>query len=229
MNIGIKTIERRFEFENKLSGLEPWVEEVIEGIEQPELKVYDPHDADALSVEFDPDRGECLDSGLTQSVDVREWLCVGCQHIGWGNIDELEGKPTEVIACYESNARKVLYPPYAERRPAGPAAFRGDIWVSKQLRMQSDLASRENWFKCIIAHELVHVFEQLQFLVPAFRNWPAFWENVLQEGYVCDVAVGRDNNRRLFVDAYGQDHELAMMQRFWPSKAEQWFEGFRGR
>ena len=85
----------------------------------------------------------------------------------------------------------------------------------------------ENKFKYVIAHELVHVFDSMIFIVPAFMDWPSFWENVLGGGGSCDVLLSLYMDTSLFVDSYGQHNELEQLKKYWPSQAETWFDAFR--
>lgn len=73
------------------------------------------------------------------------------------------------------------------------------------------------------AHELVHVFDVLKYLVPAFINWQTFWQNVLNTGSRCDVLVARMAVKRLFIDDYGNKNEFASIEEWWPSRARKWF------
>ena len=90
-----------------------------------------------------------------------------------------------------------------------------------------DDITTEHKFKCIIAHELVHVFDMMRFVVPAFMDWRSFWTHVLEEGSACDILQSRFNCISSFVDCYGEESELAMIEEDWPSQAKIWFDAFR--
>ena len=83
-------------------------------------------------------------------------------------------------------------------------------------------------FVLSVAHELIHVFDAMRFVVPAFQNWDQFWKIALREGSFCDVAIGLLEDKRRFLDNYGSDHEKEMIAHFWPSKVEEWFAAMHG-
>jgi len=80
----------------------------------------------------------------------------------------------------------------------------------------------------VLAHELTHVFDALRLLVPALRNWRAFWNIFLNDGVRCEMASTVLNYQGLFVDDYGSKNELYTVQQFWPSHADKWFKATRG-
>ena len=230
-----KTKVRRFRLRTALywpAGIyDKWAGEVIEGIENDNLFVFDVEDSNALSLELDENDCELLLKRATVQVSAKQWLPVGCQLIRYENSDEDFDK-NDCIACYKTNAPKVLWPAYSEYKPEGPAALTGEIILNKK-RFASDLikhikkARYETAFKGIIAHELVHVFNALRFIVPAFIHWGKFWNNIVDEGGACDVLASKYGNAGIFVDQYGRKNELLSMQEFWPSKAKNWFNAMK--
>ena len=79
----------------------------------------------------------------------------------------------------------------------------------------------------IIAHELVHVFNHMRFIVPAFKNWRSFWHTFLCCGWKANVLHSRLRDLNLYVDCYGEKGELESLKEFWPSQAERWFRDTR--
>jgi hypothetical protein len=112
--------------------------------------------------------------------------------------------------------------------PPGPVALYGDIifhsnFVENELREDP---KAEEKFKFVMAHELVHVFNFLRLLVPAFQNWKRFWKICLDEGDACEEIANLCMFKNVFVDSYGTENELAMVSEFWPQSAKKWFEAF---
>ena len=126
------------------------------------------------------------------------------------------------MAYYRSNASEVLWP--QESEPAGPAALLAGIVVRREALEDQDV--EYNRLECVLAHELVHAFHAMRFVVPAFLNWHSFWRKVLTEGTSCDILASNDESRRLFLDRYGHENELAEIMTFWPSQGRKWFEAF---
>ena len=227
-----KTITRKFNLENSLlyPNLKRWADEVIDSIEKDKLLVFDPKDEDALRSQSDENGAELILSGAKMPISIKEWLCVGCQCIRYKD-RRGDGKaaPNEG-ACYQHNGAKVLWPEHPEWEPEGPAAFVGEILISPQTQdkmTSGDDISTENKFKWIVAHELVHVFDIMRFVVPAFMDWRNFWERLLDEGCSCDILQSRFHAITIFVDCYGEENELAMIEEYWPSQAKIWFDAIR--
>lgn len=225
-----KTIDRVFRFSNELSietphdtYLDRWINEVIDSIEIKNLKVLDPGDKAASHSYYDEQGVEQLDGRCTLEVPLQEWLPVGCQCVrDYHNV--LDHFRDDGIAAYIDNARIVLCPIGPVRTEIiGPSAFVGEIVISPDVKKLS-----EDKFKCVIAHELVHVFDMMRLVVPAVIDWPKFKENVLEDGYACETIARRFANFQDFVDNYGQEDERQRLQEFWPSHADKWFDAFRG-
>lgn len=221
MKLKSKTKTRRFTLKNELYpyAFKKWADEVIQEIERDELLVYDPKDANALSNAFDENGEELLLSQAKIPISIREWLCVGCQCIRFTDPAPLEN----AVACYKYNVAEVLCPVYEDYKPEGPTAFIGEILISNQAREYTD----EHKFKCIIAHELIHVFDMMRYIVPAFMDWRSFWKYVLGEGSRCDMLQTQFNDKGGFIDSYGEKKELAMIETHWPSQSKIWFDAFR--
>lgn len=221
----IKT--RNFKFQNGL--LYPhvikWVDEVIDSIENETLLVFDPKDKSALKTPFDETGAYVLNTRVKIPVSIKEWLPVGCQHIHYSNSYE-----EKFVATFKNNAYQVLWPIHAEWKPAGPAVYLGEIIISNEIQNEvfgaNDIVT-EHKFKCIVAHELVHVFDIMRLVVPAFMDWRSFWKCVLNEGSACEDLISYDDDVRRFVDSYGDIKELERIEEYWPSQAKKWFDAFR--
>ncbi len=232
---GTKKLTRTFRTEVILPPpLKKWTWEVINGIENDEVRVFDPEDLHALDEVEDPDSKLRVDAELKIPVRVTEWLCVACQSI------RLPGEQSDdrssrtasgnVIAWYRSNAVDVLFPPGGVSTPPGPAALSASVIVQQDwaLGLRGD-ESAEAKFKCVMAHELVHVIDAMKLIVPAFMNWRAYWRMLLQEGSACEAAAIRYGQIASFVDDYGTENEMAMIQCYWPSQGEAWFRALKGQ
>jgi len=232
MKLKSRTKTRRFKLENALlyPNLSRWAGEVIDSIEKNELLVYDPKDKDAFYNEYDKNGAELILSRAKTPISIRDWLCIGCQYIRYKD-RHADGKPSEnEAACYQHNGANVLWPEYAAWEPEGPAAFVGEILIAprtlEEINLHDDIIT-EHKFKCIISHELVHVFDMMRFVVPAFMDCPNFWKCVLGEGSACAILQSQYNDVRGFVDCYGEINELTMIEEYWPSQANAWFDAFR--
>lgn len=224
--IGTKRKMRTFQLQVALDSPHAvkWVEEVIGNIERDRLMVYRPDDKHALDWKTDTTGDVFLETRATMPVSIKEWLPVGCQVIEWKNFDD-----QDTLGIYQNNAHEVLWPfsPFGNSIPQGPSAFAASIGLRHELLSGAD----EAWFKGLVAHELVHAYDLMRFLVPAFLDWNAFWRNVLHSG--ADSArralVSQWGFRNQFVDSYGEGPELSELERYWPSNAKTWFKGFNAK
>lgn len=229
--VNMKTLERKFEFMNVCNhpSAYRWANEVISEIENNDLLVFDPTDDGALDNIRDTDGAYLLLDRAKVPVKINEWLAVGCQCLRFFNIDiDDMDEDKECIAYYIHNAAKVICPRCIDIDPQGPAAFLGEIVISNEILtslLNNDYS--EEKFKCIIAHELVHVFDYMRWLVPAFMDWPGFYEHVLNEGSRNDILARQLETLSSFIDSYGEQLELDRMKAYWPSQAEIWFNAFR--
>ena len=216
MKLESKTIERNYEFVNCLNYpyAERWANDVIDSMENDELLVFDFADEKALDMVEDSDGAINPFVRATIPVKINEWLAIGCQYLRWQNhvIDyDLDRK--DAMAYYYSNAVKVLCPPHAEFDPQGPSAFLGEIILLDNVydMVWQNHNNTEKKFKFIIAHELVHVFDNMRFLVPAFMNWASFYEHVLNDGGRNDILLNLIKNISGFLDNYGEKTELVSL------------------
>jgi len=79
-------------------------------------------------------------------------------------------------------------------------------------------------FRYILAHELVHVFDAMRYLVPACMDWQRFYDTVLAEGCADDDFIGQWECFNHVTDQYGQPAERERIREYWPSVEERWFE-----
>ncbi len=228
--------------------LEQYVREVIDCMEKDVLTVCRPLHPDIIyalgkwkkgSTEYEhakklrsKEKAEYLQSML-MDVRIRDWLSVGCQCIRFGvTSDAKKSKTAGPVACYESSS-EVLWPVNGWHRcirPAGPAAFVGEIIISHHLQKDSpeyNTPQYSHYFKHIISHELLHVFNYMRFVVPAFINWQVFWDKFLWNGMLCSEVIDVLEQSNEIIDRYGTKYELARLQEFWPSHAKKWLDGYR--
>lgn len=228
----MKTYERIFQTNIDVDSYRDCVQAVIDRIENDTINVYRPDDEEALCPVMDDDGATRVDARALTPVSIREWLPVVCQFIRWnGPLDEQSsrsGKRGGVVAWYQSNALSVLWPP-GDAAPAGPGALiAGIVLIPERCVDYADADAPCDRLMCVVAHELVHAFNAMRWVVPAFMDWDSFYSKVLQEGALCDTLAICGGWRSLFVDDYGSDTELAEIQTYWPSQAERWFTAFRG-
>ena len=232
MNLETKTLERTFRLDLAPNPqLLLLVPQVIERIENDELGVYRPDDEDAFEIVIDNGTIR-VHERATLNVSIREWLCVACQIIRFDSCEE-EDSPRDssgTLAWYQNNAMQVLIPPNTEHRPQGPAALTGEIVLTNSIQQWfcSPTDQDVGRFCFVLAHELVHVFEAMRVIVPAVMDWETFWEKALQRGTVCEAACEVGLLHLAALDDYGNENELLMIERYWPSLAQNWHDAFRG-
>jgi len=221
--------QRTFSLQICLPPLDKYAWEVVTSIERKTIKVVDPHNPNGLACERDSSGALLINSNATLPVPLADWLVVGCQKIRWAEAEDHLGDT--VLGMYSTNADIAFGNEYSESTGLGPSAFIGQIILPLKIRdalshcrtpEQTTLLVR--MFQCIVAHELVHVFDTLTYLVPAFMDWRAFWRNTLREGCNNDILYSRLHDTSLCVDSYGEQNELESIRKWWPSRAESWFE-----
>ncbi|MCK4794390.1 MAG: hypothetical protein KAV87_62255, partial [Desulfobacteraceae bacterium] len=219
----MKTYKRKFETQINLELHTRYAYEVISLIENDTINVFRSDDELAVS-EVHGKRGEILlDDRATVPVSIREWLPVVCQFIRWESSFDFEthggGEHDSAVACYRSNACEVLWP-VEGFEAAGPGALIAGIVLRERTLLDNagsfDIADC-NRFRFVLAHELAHAFHAMRFVVPAFMDWPTFWEKVLHEGTTCDLLCSNHGFRTGSLDRYGSELELAEVMQFWPS------------
>jgi hypothetical protein len=227
-------INRKYEFKICLKcpdeDYQQWAEDVINLINNRTLKVFDPCDEtlfrDVACCNYDTVIEKAKDE-----IKISDYLPLACQCIRWIDIcydKELLPNNYTKLASYWSNINRSLFPKYPAH-PLGPSAFIGEIVLYEKLRdeIRTRNAESENRFKYVIAHELVHVFNEMRIIVPAFRNWDNFWERPLQNGNCCQKARDMKNRLNNYIDSYGTDVELSELKKYWPVSAETWFNSMR--
>ncbi|MEQ2005265.1 MAG: hypothetical protein ABMA26_00595 [Limisphaerales bacterium] len=206
----------------------PSIYGVIDAIENDTLMVY-PTDVDFSTVLNcnDPvgDDSEMeieIVDRATLPVSIREWLCVGVQTITAVGPDK-DGPGT--FGSYRSNIHRVLFTDPSYRAP-GPAAHSGIISVSREMISGPTDEVTRDAFRFVVAHELVHAFHAMRFLVPAVMDWNTFYRVALDEGDKNWMAQEILECHSLALDNYRQESELAEVRAFWPSNADRWFNAF---
>jgi len=224
-----KTLVRKFDLQisSNLIYCRKWALEVIGGIENDRLLTLDENEE--FSLRTSEDGSLQIDSCFKYPVSIKEWLPIACQSIRSqaGPQDDFDNPSG--IACYKSFAGEVLFPCGGGFIPAGPVAFNGAIIFSTDFvnSVSEEGPDVEAKFKCVMAHELVHVFDIMKFLVPAFRNWENFWKVCLGDGTACDEIERLLMFNSVFIDDYGTDNESVMIAEYWPTSARKWFDAFR--
>lgn len=177
------------------------------------------------------DRGD-THATVMREVRILDWLSAACQVIRMESVDEAEQleQREQTVAWYRQNSAETLFPSFAEHRPPGPAAFMGEIVLTQShalpLLLARDQRSHDA-LRFVLAHELVHAFESLPFIVPAFVDWDTYWEVGLASGCDSDEACFLKSRHAVTLDDYGGAGELRAIKRYWPSSAKVWFDAFR--
>jgi hypothetical protein len=220
-----RRLTRTFKLEIQASKFSPDVRHVLDALENDTLMVFRPDDASAFVPCFADDGALLVNHRATLPVSIREWLPLGCQWIGLA--DDIPTGKSGSLAWYETNWVKVICPIH-DRTPLGPSALIGDIYLTDQCLPKDDSPDHLDAFHFVVAHELVHVFDPLRFVVPAAMNWRQFSEFALGNpsgsgNLECEDAIMRYQEISRFVDDYGRNNERAMVTDYWPSFADRWF------
>ncbi|NLF68733.1 MAG: hypothetical protein GX575_06715 [Candidatus Anammoximicrobium sp.] len=217
-----------------LEPLTPAVLEVFECMEKDTIDVFRPDDEDAFAVVRDDAGGWDIRAKANLSVSIPDWFCVACQRIRREN-EEDQGLNQRAIAWYKRNAAESLFGLSHQgvtslMQPVGPAGCTGEIVFTDRVEqlLCSGAPSDRDRFRFIVAHELVHVFDAMRVIVPAFMDWDTYWEKALHDGCCTDRPVEILQRCSEGLDQYGSDIELGLIEEYWPSKSRQWFEAFRG-
>jgi hypothetical protein len=232
MNFRPQIVKRKFEVDlTRLGWLEPVVAEVLDQMEKQTVRVYRPDDEAAFCMLLEGDGASVLHERATLSVNIPEWLCVACQRIRLGYAEDSppETVPSGAAGWYDHNARRVLFPSDCLQEPVGPAGLDAEIVLLGET-LEHLARCRNGWdqVRFVVAHELVHVFEAMRFFVPAVMNWKVFWDKALHCGTLLDVVFKMLSLHHRFLDDYGSQRELAMLEEYWPSRAGRWFQALRG-
>lgn len=224
-----KELTRTFNLQisNNLLNCKKWIQEVIGEIENDRLSVI--NTSKPLSLILSDDGSIQIDSYFKKQVSIKEWLPIACQSIRRQEGESDVFDRANAVACYKSNAKEILFPVGFSAMPPGPVAFNAAIIFQANFidEIRGENPRAEDRFKFVLAHELVHVFDFMRILVPAFQNWRKFWKTCLDRGEVCDEMERLWMFKNCFVDSYGTETELAMVEQYWPKKARQWFGAFR--
>src|SRR5688500_9884534 len=84
--------------------------------------------------------------------------------------------------------------------PFGPAAFTGEIVLTERAFPKDNSPEEIDAFAFVVAHELVHVFDAMRFVVPAIMDWKQCWNKMLQGGCRCEAARHALNDKTVFLD-----------------------------
>lgn len=224
-----RKFERQFELKNCLDGkCKQWADEVIKGIENQELMVFDTKDEIRFcDVYRYGEIDKFIKENAKEKINIIEYLPLACQCIRFIDEDtdiELKKDKEKYFASYWSNTKRTILPtPPVE--PLGPSAFIGEIILHDTI--ESGLSPYTNVseapFKGIMAHELIHAFDEMRLIVPAFRDWKNFWEKTLKKGSQCQHARQLMTRMKNNIDCYGSNKELKELKKYWSSQAEGWF------
>ena len=182
---------------------------LLDTLKKETVKVFPPGE---ISMRQLPDGSADVLANAKIPVKIREWLPVAVQSVTWD-----EGAAPDVYGCYRHNINEALFAPDSTLDPPGPAAYWGRVSVNQRL------AGSPGAVMCVVAHELVHAFRFLPFLVPAFLNWRRFREaNGLSGDLLLNHLMALNN----FLDDYGQA-EIQELETFWPAKnVREWVKEF---
>ena len=222
--------QRTFSLDVSLPPLDEYVWDVINSIEKETIEVVDPNDPAALDDVTDSSGALLLDSDAKLTVSLSDWFAAGCQKIRWEEPEE-NTLSIGTGGVYQSNAEVVFGSPGAESQPLGPSVFVGQIVLPLDIQdaflqcrtNEQETASFLSSFQFVVAHELVHVFDKMKYLVPAFMDWRAFRTNILADGTRTDLLLSRMSAKSMFVDDYAGQNELESLRIWWPSRADEWF------
>lgn len=230
MNEDAKKLERVFDLKIDFGihkQFAPIVQDTIDLIENDVLQVYRPNDESAFD-SIIKDGEEVMASHADYPISIREWLPCACQRIVFSPYEQ--GKH---LAAYCHNATVSLVPSDRTRFPPGPVGFSGEIrFTQAVLDLIQEIASTDNdravdAFRCIVAHELVHVFHIMMILIPAFIDWDSFWEGPMGSGHNRDDAMRIYEAHAMTLDRYGSDDERDWIAAYWPTYADKWFDALR--
>jgi hypothetical protein len=140
---------------------------------------------------------------------------------------EKEKNPDIRSSFWSNIKRTILFP--RDKGSMGPSAYIGEIVLHKEVirELSRYKSESEQPFKYLIAHELVHAFNKMIFIVPAFLDWNEFWEKALNHGSNCQNARQVLARLEAGIDCYGTNKELKELKKYWPSNAEKWFNAWQ--
>ena len=228
-------LERRFGLKICVNGrYKEWIQDVIRGIEKETLLVFDPKRTNSFS---DINRCDKIDRFIeekaTLEYSISEYLPLACQCIRFMDekidteLKKQKDTKSDISACYCSNIEKtILFP--RNNGLISPSAFIGEILLCFDITQLSCYRyESEKPFKYLIAHELVHAFNHMRFIVPAFFNWDSFWQKSLNSSIDCSKARTALKKVNGNIDKYGTDIELKELQKYWPNNAEEWVNAWQ--
>ena len=231
MEFASQEVIRTFKFD--ADGLGPAksnVEKILNSIEKDTITVYNPDDEGAFQPVWNDEGNVLFHERATLKVSIADWLCAACQRMRLDNESDVnrEGRTDRTLAWYENDSRKTLFNVNSVLQPPGPAAFTGEVVLTKEATdlLQTEDGTGSGKFCWVVAHELVHVIEAMRVIVPAFIDWETYWSVALQNGAAGHLAAEIATHDGLLLDDYGSENELAMVKEYWPSYADTWFSAY---
>lgn len=229
-------LERNFELKICVDGpYERWTKDVIKGIENDSLMVFDSKEINPFSDIGDyEDVDKFIEEKARVKIKISEYLPLACQCIRFideeTDIELKKYKEEEpgIPACYWSNIKRtILFPRYKDS--LGPSAYIGEIIFFDNLTRDfpRQKGESEEPFKCVIAHELVHAFNKMIFIVPAFSNWDEFLKEALENGSNVHRAMTVLRRLENNIDSRDNERGLRELKKYWPNNAEKWFNAWQ--
>lgn len=219
-----KSVTREFRLSINLP--EPfgkWANEVIASIENPFVWAFYPDDCTALDF---PRMSYVQGSGRMQRVNLYEWLPVclqECNLYTHGDnriMEDFFSLGGLCSAIYASNIRTSVLS--VSPVCPGPFGFHGRISFFSDM-LVGRRRNKETHFKGLIAHELIHAFNAMSFIVPATLDWSAFQNQFLGGNTDREMKASEwlcNENKSL--DLYRRNIDIEILSKWWPSYAEKW-------
>ena len=226
-------IEREFSFKKCLNDkYEKWTNDVLDSLENKELMIFDAKDENPFSNICSYEKiDQFIEERTKEKINICDYLPLACQCVRNIQDSDIELKKEQeekkvLLASYWSNTNRTILP-VSSILPESPAAFIGEIVLHDLIedKLRPHKPKSEEPFKYIMAHELLHVFNGMRIIVPAFRDWKNFWAKALKKGQACSDA--REVKKRIDNDIDDPDKVIMELEKYWPSKAEKWFNAFR--
>ena len=208
------------------------VEEVFAALTPKTIDVRRPDDPCAISVLYAQKEGGQAGAGAARRVEVGDWFACVCQRIRREDESDVGSsrpfRTPETVAWYTNNFAPTLLLWDGMARPVGPAGVSAEIVLTTDAEKKL-LDGDADAFRWVVAHELTHALDFMQWVVPAFQDWDAFCQHANAFGSTADDIIEHLWHHATVLDDYGSDNELAMIERYWPGHARTWFDAYRNR